>query len=228
MKAYENGGRRNVSLFAALVLSACSAEDENQPPGEEAGSIVWILDNTESIGGHTPMVLGEPAVSDEALCFDGVDDALVFANNPLEGRSAFTVEVRFKADPTGAVEQRFIHMQETQTENRALIETRINPDATWHLDTYLRSGTSGLTLIDPEKTHPTDVWQWAALSYDGTTQRHYVDAVEEMSGDTTFAPLAAGETSIGVRLTREDWFKGCASELRVHDRALPAAELARE
>jgi hypothetical protein len=49
-----------------------------------------------------------------------------------------------------------------------------------------------------------------------------------MSGTITFAPLGAGETSIGVRLTREDWFKGCASELRVHDRALPASELERE
>lgn len=227
MSAYLDG-RRNVSLLAAVLLSACSDGEEEKTPGDVSQSVVWILDNTESIGGHTPTVLGEPAVSDGALCFDGVDDALIFATNPLEGLSAFTVEVRFSADATGPVEQRFIHMQESASESRALIETRVNPDASWHLDTYLRSGTSGLTLIDPEKTHPTGVWQWAALSYDGTTQRHYVDAGEEMSGTIAFAPLGPGETSIGVRLTRVDWFKGCASELRVHDRALPAAELGRE
>ena len=217
----------SVSL-AVACLFACSSEDEKPPAADEPLDLVWILDNTESIGGHTPTVLGAPTVTDGALCFDGIDDALIFSTNPLEGLAAFTVEVRFLPDSTGAIEQRFVHMQQTSSPNRALIETRVSPDGTWHLDTYLRSGTAELALIDPTKTHPTDTWQWAALSYENGTQRHFVDAVEELSGAVAFAPLGAGEMSIGTRINQVDWFKGCASELRIHDRALASVELARD
>jgi Concanavalin A-like lectin/glucanases superfamily len=214
-------------LLLVLVV-ACSSEDDEPPPTDEPMDLVWILDNTQSIGGHTPTVLGAPTVTDGALCFDGVDDALIFSTNPLEGLAAFTVEVRFLADSTGAVEQRFVHLQQTSSPNRALIETRVAPNGSWHLDTYLRSGTAELALIDPAKTHPTDIWQWAALSYANGTQRHFVDAVEELSGAVAFAPLGAGEMSIGTRINQVDWFKGCASELRIHDRALPTGELGRD
>ena len=55
--------------------------------------------------------------------------------------------------------------------------------------------------------------------------RHFVDATEELSGEVIFAPLAAGQMSLGTRLTLEDWYKGCASELRIHARAVPAEGL---
>ena len=229
------------ALLAGFLVACADAVDEGASADspEDTDPLVWILDNTTSIGGQTPMVLGEPEVRDGALCFDGVNDALIFPEHPIAGLASFTVEVRFLPDATGAVEQRFVHMQETNTPNRMLIETRINPVAllggapappvaTFHLDTYLRSGNAELTLVDPAKTHPTDVWHWAALSYDGTTQRHFVDATEELSGDVIFAPLGAGQMSLGVRLTVVDWYKGCASELRIHRRSVPARELARD
>jgi hypothetical protein len=216
------------ALAALPALAACSSEDAKPAGGDDPMELVWILDNTESIGGHEPTVLGEPAVTDGALCFDGLDDALVFATNPLEGLAAFTVQVRFNPDAAGAVEQRFVHFQQTAAPNRALIETRVGTDGSWHLDTYLRSGTAELTLIDPAKTHPTGVWHWAALSYENGTQRHFVDGTEELSGALDFAPIGAGELSLGTRINRVDWFAGCASELRIHDRALPATELGRD
>jgi hypothetical protein len=215
------------ALFAAFLV-ACSGGDETTRAPEDEDTLVWILDNTTSIGGQTPMVLGEPVVRDGALCFDGVDDALIFPAHPLEGLGAFTVEVRFLPDGTGPVEQRFVHMQEASTPNRMLIETRVNTDSTFYLDTYLRSGTAELTLADPAKTHPTDVWHWAALSYDGSVQRHFLDATEELFGEVIFAPLAAGQMSVGTRLTLEDWYKGCASELRIHARAVPREALGHE
>ena len=224
---------RTVALLARLAplaafLVACSGGDETAPAPEDTDPVVWILDNTTSIGGQTPMVLGAPELRDGALCFDGVDDALIFPAHPLEGLEVFTVEVRFLPDATGPAEQRFIHMQETNTPSRMLIETRVNADSTFYLDTYLRSGSAELTLADPSKTHSTDVWHWAALSYDGSVQRHFLDAVEELSGEVIFAPLGAGQASVGTRLTLEDWYKGCASELRIHARAVPAEELGRD
>src|SRR5262245_28114489 len=124
---------------STLVLGACAKSGEKAPVHDDASDVVWVLDNTQSIGGQIPMVLGEPTVADGALCFDGMNDALIFEAHPLAGLSAFTVEVRFRPDSTGPAEQRFIHMQEGSTVNRALIETRIDADASWHLDTYLRS-----------------------------------------------------------------------------------------
>jgi hypothetical protein len=41
-----------------------------------------------------------------------------------------------------------------------------------------------------------------------------------------FEPLCAGRASLGVRLNRVSWFKGCLRELRVTPSALPVAELA--
>lgn len=215
------------ALVAALLAACSDTADEGAPSDspDDTDPLVWILDNTTSIGGQTPMVLGEPVVRDGALCFDGVDDALIFPEHPVAGFGTFTLEVRFLPDATGAAEQRFVHLQELNTPNRMLIETRVNPDATFYLDTYLRSGTAELTLVDPATTHATDVWHWAALSYDGTTQRHFVDATEELSGEVIFAPLGAGQMSIGTRLNQVDWYKGCASELRIHARAVPAEEL---
>src|SRR5262245_10748469 len=91
------------ALFAASLV-ACSDTDDGgtSPDPEDSYPLVWILDNTASIGGQTPMVLGEPAVREGALCFDGVDDALIFPEHPLEGMGTFTVEVRFLPDATGA------------------------------------------------------------------------------------------------------------------------------
>jgi hypothetical protein len=216
-----------LGLLAAFFAFACSDGDEGSR-GNGAEAVVWILDNTESIGGQTPTVLGNPELTGGALCFDGKGDALIFPSHPLAGLARFTVEVRFLPTSIGPPEQRFIHMQEAATVNRAMIETRIAPDGTWHLDTYLRSGTAELTLIDPINAHPAGSWHWAALSYENGTQKHFVNAYEELSGAVEFPPLAPGEMSIGTRLTREDWFQGCASELRVHARALAADELMHE
>jgi hypothetical protein len=217
-----------LGALASVALSACSNGDAKTPATKADEDVVWMLDNTQSIGGQTPMVLGEPAVTDGALCFDGTNDALIFPAHPLAGLTKFTVEVRFLPDGAGPAEQRFIHMQEAATVNRVLIETRIDPDARWHLDTYLRSGAAELTLVDPTKMHPADTWHWAALSYDGATQRHFVDGVEELSGEVAFAPLAPGQMSLGTRLNQVDWFKGCASELRVHARPLASEELSHD
>jgi hypothetical protein len=56
-------------------------------------------------------VVGNPqAVSDqagEAVYFDGVDDGLFLNEMPLSGLPRFTIEVLFKPDSGGKVEQRF-------------------------------------------------------------------------------------------------------------------------
>ena len=72
----------------------------SQPP------VVWTLDNTESIGGHRPQVLGAPGIASAAtggpaLLFNGRSDGLILPVNPLRGFSKFTIEILFRPDPNG-------------------------------------------------------------------------------------------------------------------------------
>ena len=67
------------------------------------------------------------AATGKAIEFNGATDGLVFEVNPLAGLAQFTVEVEFLPAPSGPEEQRFVHFQEANTENRALVELRTLP-----------------------------------------------------------------------------------------------------
>jgi hypothetical protein len=191
-------------------------------------SIIWTINSTDRIAGHLTQVVGAPSVAapTQGVAFDGIGDGLIVEDNPLMGLGAFTVEVLIFPVAGGGHEQRFVHMQEHGSENRALIELRSVGDG-WFLDTYLHAPASQLTLITPESLHPNGCWYWAALTYDGATMRHFVNGVEEASGLVAFTPLGAGRTSIGVRQNLVSWFKGNVREIRVSARALEAAQLQR-
>jgi hypothetical protein len=168
-------------------------------------------------------------VTDEArtsIRFNGVSDGLILSTNPVDGWDQFTVEVFFKPDSDGPEEQRFVHFQD-ENANRGLIETRINPDGRWALDTFLYNSSldSGLTLLDRDINHPGDDWVWAALTYDGTTMSHYVNGNKELEGDIEFGPIGPGMISLGVRLNQVHWFKGEIQEIRFHPASLSASEL---
>ena len=197
-----------------------------------SGPVIWRVEETKMVGGHTPLVLGVPraVVEDgrKALRFDGVADGLILAQNPIQAWQAFTIEVLFKPDGDGPAEQRFVHLEDT-AENRALIETRVTPGKQWYLDTFLfsRPTEKGVTLVDRAKLHPCDRWYWAALVYDGKVMAHYVDGIKEQEGTIAFGPMQPGRTSLGVRLNRVFWFKGCIAEVRFYPRAVVANELQR-
>ena len=189
--------------------------------------VTWRLDNLSRTGSDAIEIIGAPAVVQTdigpAVQFNGSSDGLLIARNPIEGLSQFTIEVLFAPDSDGPVEQRFLHLQEKTGENRALIELRLN-NGRWALDTYLRHVPAELALLDPARTHAAASWHVAALTFDGTTQRHYVDGVGEGSGAVAFLPLQAGQTSIGVRQNRVFWFKGRIHTIRITPLALPSSQ----
>ena len=186
-------------------------------------AVVWNFDNLSIIGGQAVTVVGTPRVVDtdrgKAIDFNGSTDGLFFEVNPLAGLSRFTVEVEFQPAPDGAEEQRFIHFQEANTENRVLVELRTLPGGSWCLDTYLRYNQAERTLIDRSAAHPSAAWHTARLTFDGQTMKHYVDGVLEQSGDVAFKPLGAGRTSVGVRQNRLYWFKGRIRQIRITPQA---------
>lgn len=196
-------------------------------PANPGSSMIWELDNLERIGGHRATVLGNPVVLEteqgRAIAFDGIDDALILATNPLAGARQFTVEVIFRPDAGGPAEQRFLHMQETD-ERRVLIETRLTQHNRWFLDTFIKAGESEETLYAENFLHPVGVWYHVALVYQGKKMRHYVNGAQELSGSVDYLPVKDGQTSIGCRLNRVFWFKGAIKRIRVTPRALSPRE----
>ena len=188
--------------------------------------MTWQLDDTSTIGGHRVFVEGAPRVvatsRGNAIEFNGRNDGLVVDANPLRGLTAFTIEAEFAPAADAApdqAEQRFLHIEESDTGNRALLEIRDLGRRQWTLDTYLKSGAAGVTLIDRERLHPSGRWHVASLVYDGATMTHYVDGRKEASASALFVPLASGRTAIGMRMNRVSWFKGQVRQIRITPRA---------
>lgn len=210
--------KTNKTLFSILLLTTMSGSPFAQSL-VAYGSIVWRLNDTSWIGGLKPFVLGAPQVvsnrQSAVLSFDGKDDGLILPVNPLQGWGRFIVEILFNPAADGPVAPRLLHGEDSAG-NRFTIEARITPGGSWYLDTFLKTGKTGkgLTLVDSTRLHPCGRWYWAALTYDGTTMTHYVNAVKEAEGTVNFGPMTGGKTAVAVRLNRVNWFKGAIAKLR--------------
>jgi len=189
---------------------------------------LWNLENLDRIGGRPVTVLGAPKViatrRGNAVEFDGVKDGLLVDSHPLAGQRQFTIEVIFRPDPGGLKEQRFLHLQEDDSENRILLETRLTDDGKWFLDTYVRSGQTDQTLYAEDFLHPLGQWYSAALVFDGKEMRHYVNGKKELAKEIVCVPPHEGHTSIGVRMNKVHWFKGAVRKIRFTARALSSEE----
>jgi hypothetical protein len=209
------------SLLALLPISLTAAE----PAGPIKEPVVWNLDNLEEIGGHRVTVVGQPRVIDvgsgKAIEFDGQGDAIYLPANPLAGLKQFTAEVIFRPAAGGPKEQRFLHFQPDAAEDRVLFETRLPQGGQWFLDTYLQSGETKCTLYAEKSLHPLGPWYHAAIVVDGKTMRHFVNGQEELSSGIALTPLAAGQTSIGVRFNKVHWYQGAIRQIRISPEALP-------
>jgi hypothetical protein len=208
-------------LAGALVARSLPAQSPSDA-GKDA--VTWNLDRLDAIGGHKLTVVGQPKVIEtlggKALEFDGVDDGIFLAVNPLAGLKQFTVEVIFRPYEGGPPEQRFFHMQEAGSENRVLFETRLRDDGHWFLDTFLKKEEGNYTQLAKDHPHKLGPWYYAALTIDERQMRHYVNDSLELSTPIAFTPLAAGQTSLGVRQNKVHWYKGAIRQVRITPRVL--------
>ncbi len=218
--------------FLLFVVHACPLVmfgQPNQEKSENAAGIVWDVNNIKSIGGHKTTVLGSPKVIEtdkgKAVEFDGTKDGLIVDALPLAAAEKFTLEIIFRPDANGLKEQRFLHLQEDGSDSRTLIETRLPGDNLWYLDTYIQTEKGKRAMLEPKNTHQLGRWYSAALVYDGREMRHYINSIQEMSGNLVFTPLKEGKTSIGVRMNKVYWFKGAVRQVKFTKKALEPAEL---
>jgi hypothetical protein len=214
-------GRAALLALLTGTMTALSPDSHAQQPAE-----VWTFDRLDRIGGHPTTVLGSPRVIDSpvgtAVEFDGVDDALLVGVHPLAGAATFTWEAIFRPDG-GARAQRWFHLQEDGTQNRMLFEIRVAGDR-WFLDAFAYSNGNEKALINKEALHAVGEWYHVAAVYDGTTYSNYVNGVKQLDFPLVLAPQQAGRSSIGVRLTLVDYFKGAVHSSRFTRRALSPAE----
>ncbi|MFI1745468.1 LamG-like jellyroll fold domain-containing protein [Thalassobellus sediminis] len=207
-----------ISIILVLnSLSICIAQEP----------IFWQVDNLSIIGGNNVEIIGNPKVIEtdigSAVEFNGIDDGLIVANNPMAGVTAFTVEIIFKPYTSGGTEQRFLHFQQDDS-NRILIELRNNNDDNWTLDTFIKSGSSSKALLDYSFTHNLDTWNHAALTYKDGVMAHYVNGQKELEGNVDYQIINSGQTSLGVRLNKVSWFKGAIHSVKVTPSVLSPTE----
>lgn len=203
--------------FAAILFAQNKTE-----------SVVWHLDSLDKIGGNSIAVFGNPELikrSDfSTIKFNGNNDGIIVNSNPLDGASAFTIEIIFKPDTSsnpGNKEQRFLHIQNPDYEpRRMLIELRLANDGKWFLDTHINADTMAHTLYAEKFTHQLNKWYHAALVYENGTMIHYVNGIEEMRGSVKYLPINSGNVSIGMRMNKRSYFKGEIKLIRMTDRAL--------
>ncbi len=192
----------------------------------------WNLDSLDNIGGHKTEKIGEPKLEKtskgDSVIFDGIGSGLIVHSNPLRNAEAITIEIIFNPANSSSpnnIEQRFVHFQNLKNENsRILIELRLTKDNQWFLDTFIKSDDAALTLYAEKYPHPLDQWHHVALVYENGIMKHFVNQVEEMSGNVNYVPIEAADTSIGMRINKVSWFKGAIKTLRVSDKALSPSE----
>jgi hypothetical protein len=224
--------KRSLALLFLLLAATCGryvrAQDSGLPAAE-----VWRFDNISSLGGHATKALGHPAVIDtpygKAVQFNGVDDALFVDVHPLAGAETWTWEVIFRPDEGGAGAQRFFHLSVmdpatgTDANDRMLFEMRI-VNGEWCLDSFAMSQGHSKVLLNCQKLHPLGQWYRITAVYDGKTLRNYVGDELQGEGEVQLTPQGPGHSSVGVRITLKDYFKGAVLEARFTRRPLGVAE----
>jgi hypothetical protein len=230
--ARKNGLGTSWVCMAAVAsfVAVAGAEEESMTGKAATDSIVWVVDNTQAIRGITVEAQGEPKVIDtekgKAVLFNGENEALFLAANPLKDATTFTLEALFRPDPDGLPEQRFVHIQETGADSRILLETRLTGDS-WFGDTYIKTPAGDCALADGRLLHPLGRWHTLAVAFDGTNMIQYVDGKQELSRKIRVQPLREGRVSIGCRINTVHWFKGAVRQVRFTRSALPPEQLLR-
>lgn len=177
-----------------------------------------IIDDPRSVAGMATEIRGDPvrAQFDGIPCvrFDGRGAGLLLGCNPIRGAAAFSIEVLFRPELGGGAEQRFLHIQEEGSSNRALLETRGGVDGRWYGDVFLKGGREERFLNHPELAHECEVWHTLELRCGGGRISQWVDGSMELEGPLSFSPLGEGSLSLGMRRDGSSPFKGAIGRIR--------------
>ena len=157
-----------------------------------------------------------------ALSFDGINDWVTVPDaDSLDLTSGMTLEAWVRPTAIGSGWRTVLLKEQPGDLIYALYAGDGAGRAATHIFTTADRGLSGTTAT------PLNAWTHLAATYDGATQRIYVNGVQAASRAQTGAMrVSTGALRIGGNnIWSNEWFAGLIDELRVYNRALSAAEI---
>lgn len=205
------------------------------PPPDPSEGLVLRLDFDEPSGdaadtsglGHVGTISGAVRVAGvrgTGLQFDGLNDWVTVPDAPsLDLTTGMTVEAWVK--PAALTNWMTVVLKESP--GGLAYGLYANDDAARPAG-YLNAGAGDVAVAGAPQL-PADAWTHVALTYDGTTMRLYVDGAEvAVRAQTGGIITTTGAFRIGGNASWGEYFTGVIDEVRVYNRALSAAEIARD
>lgn len=225
----------DASEIAADMNGGSTGPAPTPPPVDPTEGLVLRFDFDEASGdavdssavGHIGAISGAVRVAGVrggALQFDGTNDWVTVADAPsLDLSTGMTLEAWVKPSVLSA----WMTVMLKESLGGLAYGLYANDDAARPAG-YLNAGAGDQALASPPQL-PAGEWKHVALTYDGTTMRLYVDGVEIAARAQTGGIIATdGALRIGGNASWGEFFTGVIDEVRVYNRALSAAEIARD
>ncbi|MFC1997288.1 FG-GAP-like repeat-containing protein [Chloroflexota bacterium] len=229
----ENGVRPAAGTFSFIFPNSGDAVVQ-LALDEGAGT---LAEDTSGLGNDGTLVNGGVYEADSgngsafSVRFDGVDDRIELDPVDVNG-TGLTLAAWFKADsfPGQSNDPRLISKASgLDADAHVFMLSTTLSDSQIRLRGRVRVDRTTSTLVAPVGDLLTGAWQHAAMTYDGTTLRLYLDGVEIASEPLSGAvdveplmPLAVGGQPVGAG---ERPFDGLLDDVRILQRALSASEI---
>ena len=145
----------------------------------------------------------------QALTFDGINDTVNISNqfNPIS--ETFSLSLWFNPSSSGSGTRLLLQQDDGDGQGRALLYLRSDNRLASNLGTFLGSN-SAVTA---------NTWHHAALTFDGTTLKLYLNGILE--DEATVTPEAAnGGLHLGSNRGSSSFFAGLIDEVTIYNRAL--------
>ena len=175
--------------------------------------------NTGTLNGPAWNTAGK---SGGALSFDGVNDWVTVADaDVLDLTTGMTMEAWVRPTAIGSLWRTVMLKEQPGSLIYALYAGDGAGRAATDVFTTADRGVSGTTAT------PLNAWTHLAATYDGATQRLYVNGVQAATRAVTGSIRAStGALRIGGNsIWNDEWFAGLIDEVRLYNRALTAAEI---
>ena len=195
------------------------------PDMSQSTNNVWALDRSgqgnngvlKNMATSTARKIGKLG---QALSFDGVND-YTHINSPtgipdLNGNKTYSAWIKYSSLPTGDN----TIMMSRNTCCSAGIYLRVNST-----DLVVSRIGDAETLVSTSNRPSANQWHHVLYTYDGTTNRLYVDGAEVANSATAPYAGATNVVYIGTWNETDNFWSGLIDEVRVYNRALAPDEI---
>jgi hypothetical protein len=197
---------------SGLVAAYAFDEGSGTALGDRSGS-----GNNGTVSGATWSASGKYGA---ALSFDGVNDlATVPDSNSLDLTNGMTLEAWVNPTVTGDWKTVMLKEQPGQ-----LVYSLYGSNAANRPSGHVFVGAD--RELDGTAAVAVNTWTHLATTYDGATQRFFVNGTQVATrAQTGSMPASTGALRIGGNNVWSEWFGGRIDEVRIYRRALTAAEI---